>query len=206
MNITSRKSHLAYFTRDIRWCATDVISHSLIFKKSVKGKLNTKYLLLVKLLCEPTVDTSWFPLFRTAKISWPFQYFYRPPRSCGKVIFNVRKGSCGKVMFLHLSLSHSVHGGGGGVVVSASVHAGIHPPRQTPTCMLGYTLSPPQCMLEYTHTLPSVCWIHTTLPCPVHGGIHIPPPSAWRDTPPSSPPRRPLQQTVRILLECILYQ
>ena len=34
----------------------------------------------------------------------------------------------GKVMFLHLSVSHSVHGG----VVSAPFHAGIHPPRQTP--------------------------------------------------------------------------
>ena len=34
----------------------------------------------------------------------------------------------GKVMFLHLSVSHSVHGG----QVSAPLHAGIHtPPRQT---------------------------------------------------------------------------
>ena len=35
----------------------------------------------------------------------------------------IRKQSCGKVMFLHLSVSHSVHRG-----VSASVHAGIHTP------------------------------------------------------------------------------
>ena len=28
-------------------------------------------------------------------------------------IFTARKRSCGKVMFLHLSVSHSVHGGGG---------------------------------------------------------------------------------------------
>ena len=34
----------------------------------------------------------------------------------------VRKRSCRKVMFLHLSVSHSVHKGAG----SASVHAGIH--------------------------------------------------------------------------------
>ena len=36
--------------------------------------------------------------------------------------------------------------------------------------------------------LPSACW--DTPPCPVHAGIH--------------PPWRPLQRTVRILLECIL--
>ena len=36
-------------------------------------------------------------------------------------------------MFLHLSVSHSVHGGGGGV--SASVHAGIPlPGADTPPC------------------------------------------------------------------------
>ena len=150
-------------------------------------------------------NTSWFPLFRTAKISRPFQYFYRPPRSCGKVIFTVCKGSCGKVMFLHLSLSHSVHEGGG-VVVSASVHAGIHPlgrPPHDPTkCMLGYT--PPLSACWNTHTHPAQCMLDT----------HNPPlPSAWWDThpptqcmvgyiPPS--PRRPLQRTVRILLECIL--
>ena len=43
--------------------------------------------------------------------------FYRPQRSCGKV------------MFLHLSVSHSVHGGGG---VPASVHARIPPQADTP--------------------------------------------------------------------------
>ena len=37
-------------------------------------------------------------------------------------VITVRKRSCGKVMFLHLSVSHSVHRGG-------SVHAGIHTPR-----------------------------------------------------------------------------
>ena len=36
--------------------------------------------------------------------------------------------------------------------------------------------------------LPSACW--DTPPCPLHAGIHT--------------PRRPLQRTVRILLECIL--
>ena len=31
---------------------------------------------------------------------------------CLFLIVTVRKRSCGKVMFLHLSVSHSVHGGG----------------------------------------------------------------------------------------------
>ena len=72
------------------------------------------------------------------------------------LIVTTRKRSCGKVMFLHLSVSHSVHRG-----VSASVHAGIQPP--------------------------------------------------WEDTPLGTTPlgrhppcRRLLQQTLRILLECIL--
>ena len=84
-----------------------------------------------------------------------------------KVIFTVRKRRCGKVMFLHLSVSHSVHRG-----VSASVHAGIHtPPGQTPPwedtppgrhpltqCMLGYKHPSAQCMLGYTSPLLSACW------------------------------------------------
>ena len=56
---------------------------------------------------------------------------------------------------------------------------GRHPDGQTHT-PAGQT-PPTQCMLGYS-------------PCPVHAGIHTPHLS----------PRRPLQQTVRILLECIL--
>ena len=56
-------------------------------------------------------------------------------------IFTVRKWSCGKVMFLHLSVSHSVHGGGG---------------RCIPACT-GQTPLPSACW--DTHTpLPSACW------------------------------------------------
>ena len=44
----------------------------------------------------------------------------------GYCFISVRKWSCRKVMFLHLSVSHSVHGG------SAPMHAGIHPPADTP--------------------------------------------------------------------------
>ena len=67
-------------------------------------------------------------------------------------------------MFLHLSVSHYVHRG---VCIPACIGA------DTP--------------------LPSACW-DTHTPCPVHAGIHQPPPL----------PRRPLLRTVRILLECIL--
>ena len=44
-----------------------------------------------------------------------------------KSFFTVCKRSCGKVMFLHLSVSHSVHSGVGGL--SACWYT---PPRQTP--------------------------------------------------------------------------
>ena len=66
-------------------------------------------------------------------------------------IFTVRKRSCGKVMSLHLCVSHSVHRG-----VSTSVHAGIHTPpwaetpwadtptsRQTPRAW-AWTRTPPR--------------------------------------------------------------
>ena len=73
-------------------------------------------------------------------IASTFGYFYRPQRSCGKV------------MFSHLSVSHSVHRGvsathtplGRHPLPSACWHT--HPPAQ---CMLGYT-PPAQCMLGYT--------------------------------------------------------
>ena len=45
------------------------------------------------------------------------------------ILVTIRKQSCRKVMFLHLSVSHSVHGGG-----------------YLPQCILGYT------------PLPSACW------------------------------------------------
>ena len=38
------------------------------------------------------------------------------PQIFKRLIFTARNRSCGKVMFLHLSASHSVHGGGGGGV------------------------------------------------------------------------------------------
>ena len=58
-------------------------------------------------------------------------------------LFTVRKRSCGKLMFLRMSVSHSVHMRG----VYPSMHWGRHPPGRHPP---GQT-PPPQCMLGYTH-------------------------------------------------------
>ena len=53
----------------------------------------------------------------------------RPPIFNPCIINHYRpQRSCGKVMLLHLSVSHSVHRGG----VPASVHAGIHPRQAHP--------------------------------------------------------------------------
>ena len=104
-------------------------------------------------------------------------------------IYYCPQRSCGKVMFLHLSVILSTGG------VSAPVHAGIHtplarhPPGQTPppprtdTHPLGRH-PPTQCNLGYTPTLPSAFWEAHTPPaqcilgytslCPVHFGIHPP--------------------------------
>ena len=110
---------------------------------------------------------------------------YRPQRSCGKV------------MFLHLSVSHSVHEG-----VSASVHAGIHPPgRYTRSRYTPRQVHPPGTPPWQGHPLadtPPGRYTHTP-------GRYTHPP--WQvHTHPRQvhPPRRSLQRTVRILLECFL--
>ena len=84
--------------------------------------------------------------------------FYRPQRSSGKI------------MFLHLSVSHSVQGGclplvpglGGGTDTAL----GRHPPGQT----LPLGRQPPEQTPPLgRHPLPSACW--DTPPCTVHVGI-----------------------------------
>ena len=66
---------------------------------------------------------------------------FLPPanEAWGKVIFTVRN-EVAKVMFLHLSVSHSAHRWGG----SASVHAGTppHPPRAGTPPEVGTPLGP----------------------------------------------------------------
>ena len=90
----------------------------------------------------------------------------RPKVLC---LITVRKRSCGKVMFLHLSVSHSVHKGGVCLSACWDTHTspGRHPPARHPP---GQTPSLDRHPTGQTHT----------------------------------PSRRPLQWTVRILLECFL--
>ena len=91
------------------------------------------------------------------------------------LISTVRKRSCGKVMFLHLSVSYYVHEG---------VHQcmlGYMPQADTPRQTLPQADTPPGTHPLWVDTplgrypLPSECW-HTHTPlCPVHAGIHTPP-------------------------------
>ena len=85
-------------------------------------------------------------------------YYYRPQRSCGKV------------MFLHLSVILSTGGG-----VSASVHAGIHtPPWQTPswadTPQADNTHTPGQTSPRQT-TPPTVTAADATHPTGIHSRL-----------------------------------
>ena len=124
-------------------------------------------------------------------------------------IFTVRKRSCGKVMFLHLSVSHSVHRG-----VSAPVHAGIHTPlgrhptrRQTPLSRHPQADPPGRHPLgrHPPRKTPQEDPPQADTPRP---GRHLPPgkhPPLGKHSPGRHPPsRRLLLRTVRILLECIL--
>ena len=62
------------------------------------------------------------------------------------LFITARKRSCGKVMFLHLSISHSVHrrgvsasGSGVSAIPMADTPLGRHPARQTPPGSSGQT-------------------------------------------------------------------
>ena len=103
-----------------------------------------------------------------------------------KMQFYRSQRSCSKVMFLHLSLSHSVHMEG--VSVSGPGECLPHTPSrhplwQTPPgrhlpppmsnhlpteCLLGYTQPKPSAYWD-TKPLPSACW--DTPPCAVHARI-----------------------------------
>ena len=82
-------------------------------------------------------------------------HFYRPQRSCGKVIFS------------QASVSHSVNRGKGCL---ADTPLGRHPTQ----CMPGYTAPCPVHAGIHTprQTTPNACW--DTHP-PMHAGIHPPP-------------------------------
>ena len=128
-----------------------------------------------------------------------YNHCYRPQHSCRKVMFSQA--------FVILST--------GGVYPSMHWAGGVaDPPGMTPP----WADTPHQ---TSPHQTPR--WADT--PCPVHAGIHTPPAQYLLEyTPPAQwmlgytqahpvhagihlhcpPPRRPLQQTVPILLECIL--
>ena len=103
-------------------------------------------------------------------------------------IFTVRKRSCEKVMFLHLS------------VILFTGGRGVHPPWQTqPPGRHTPSPTPRQTPPTWTDTYPP--------------GRHPPRQTPPRQTTPQQTPpwqtyplplRQPLQWTVRILLECIL--
>ena len=105
-----------------------------------------------------------------------FSYFYRPQRSCEKV------------MFLHLSVSHSVHRGWGvGVGVAGGMHGRMHACHTCPLC--------------HTHPLPCMPPCHARpLPCTPPRHTHTPamhaPPRILRDA--------VNERAVHIILECIL--
>ena len=104
-------------------------------------------------------------------------HHYRPQRSCGKVMFSQAS----------VILSGGVYGRQPpGKHPPGRIPPGRHPswadtsPRQTP----------PHPVHAGIHT-PYLVHAGIHIPCPVHAGIH-------------APLQRPLQRTVRILLECIL--
>ena len=128
-------------------------------------------------------------------------------------------------MFLHLSVSHSVHRGclplgpgweggclplgPGGVAASGSGGClslgpgGVYhmPPGHTPSGHTSPLVHTPDTPL-HTHPWTPPPLTHTPLDTPRHGWIHTHTP----DTPLEAHPRQwwPLKRTVRILLECIL--
>ena len=92
------------------------------------------------------LNGQWWSIIKTR-----FHAFVIGPTK-GNMTFYRPQWSCGKVMFLHLSISHSVH-------------RGCLPPP--------YRQTPPWADTPWADTpLPSACL--DTLLCPVHAGIHTP--------------------------------
>ena len=102
------------------------------------------------------------------------------------LFITVRISNCGKVMFSHASVVLSTGEGGFYLWVGLGVYT---PLGQIPP-PLGQTRPP---------------WTDTPLGRDPSGRHPLPGRPPWTDTPPGRhPPRRPLQRTVHILLECIL--
>ena len=110
-----------------------------------------------------TFDVTTVDLLGTSMAAEPFQstYLYMGTSigglKCGPfrraLINTVRKGSCGKVMFLHLSVSHSVHMG----CISACIEADT--PQTEPPPWADRPPFPWQTDTRRADTLlPCVCW------------------------------------------------
>ena len=94
------------------------------------------------------------------------QHFYRPQRSCGKV------------MFSQVCVKNSFHGEGGSIPACTGAYI---PRADTPTqCMLGYIPLPSACWDTHPSTQ---CMLGYTPSYPVHAGVHTLLPSASWDTP-----------------------
>ena len=104
----------------------------------------------------------WVKIYLMYSVVEPVNPFYRPQRSCGKV------------MFLHLSVILFT---GGGCLP--------HPPGRHPPCPVHAGIHTPFSVHAGIHP-----------PCPVHAGIHTPLPIACWDM--------VNKRAVRIPLECIL--
>ena len=125
----------------------------------------------------------------------------------GTSMFTVRKRSCGRVMFLHLSVSHSVRGGAGGSAWQVSMHGGGIGGFRVVGGMCGGGMCGRVCMAgEHAWQGAYVTggmhgrWHAWQGPCMVggmHGRGHEWQGYEWQE-------RRPLQGTVRILVGCIL--
>ena len=116
-------------------------------------------------------------------------------------IFTVRKRSCGKVIFLHLSVSHSVHRGD--TLPRQVPPSGRYTPRAgtPPPPWQVFPLPPGQ-----VHPPGQVYPPGRYTPRQVHPPrqVHHPPGRYTPQAGTPTPPRQSLQRTVRILLECFL--
>ena len=82
------------------------------------------------------------------------------------------KRSCGKVMFLHLSVSHSVHGGWGACVPHTPLPCTLPLPCMPPGMYTPWHICPPgmhtpcyTCPLPAMHAPCHACSLPCTLPC-----------------------------------------
>ena len=118
-----------------------------------------------------------------------------------KFVITCRKPSCGKVMLLHLSLSHSVHGG-----IPACTWVGVCASQHAQGCVdrsIGgvWTAGVDRSSVDKEGCVDGVCGCGCVDRGVYTGGVHIAFPLTHSFP---LPPRWPLKRMVRILLKCIL--